>query len=223
MINATFKLDWHGDDYTARLHSKLKAAVKKSAVLVRRTASELLSKSGTANKAIQALNNTGKLKGDAAVTERFRRGEVAMRSLKGFNAGASKIRHGGKFSFYKQNTETIRWGMNGRKAVTKITKDPTKYTASRVYWNNATHRWTEASAPGTPPHRQTGKLSEIKYEFSQGDLHAKIGPRQGLKYARAQELGYKNLPARPYLKPAFEACKNAIMMNFYTAMVEAAK
>jgi hypothetical protein len=223
MINATFKLDWQGGDYTTRLHSKLKAAVKKSAVLVRRTASDLLSKSGTANKAIQALNNTGKLKGADAVAERFRRGEAAMRSLKGFDAGASKIRHGGKFNFYKANTETIRWQLNGRKAVTKVKKDPTKYSASRVYWNNATHRWTEASAPGTPPHRQTGKLSEIVYEFSQSSLHAKIGPRQGLKYARAQELGYKRLPARPYLKPAFDTCANAIMMNFYTAMVEAAK
>lgn len=223
MINATFKLDWQGGDYTARLHTKLKAAVGKSASLVRRTAKELLNKSGTANKAIQALNNTGKLKGAAAVAERFRRGEAAMRSLKGFNAGASKIRYGGKFNFYKENIETIRWQLNGRKAVTKIKKDPTKYTASRVYWNNTTHRWTQASAPGTPPHRQSGYLSRIVSEPSQGGLHAKIGPQEGLKYARAQELGYKSLPARPYLKPAFEACKNAIMMNFYTAMVEAAK
>ena len=223
MINATFKLDWHGGDYTARLHSKLKEAVKKSAVLVRRTAKELLNKSGTANKAIQSLNNTGKLKGAAAVAERFRRGEAAMRSLKGFNIGATKIRHGGKFNFYKENTETIRWGMNGRKAVTKIKKDPTKYSATRVYWNNTTHRWAEASAPGTPPHRQSGKLSEVTYEFSSGGLHAKIGPRNGLKYARAQELGHKNLPPRPYMRPAFESCTNEIMMNFYKAIVDASK
>ena len=223
MINATFKLDWQGGDYTARLHSKLKAAVKKSAALVRRTAAELLSKPGTANKAIQALNNTGKLKGAAAVAERFRRGEAAMRSLKGFNIGSTKIRHGGKFNFYKANTETIRWQLNGRKAVTKVKKDPTKYSASRVYWNNATHRWTEASAPGTPPHRQTGDLSKIWNEPLDGGLRARIGPRQNLKYARAQELGHKNLPPRPYMRPAFEVCTNDIMMNFYRAIIEAAK
>lgn len=88
-------------------------------------------------------------------------------------------------------------------------------TVKGVYWNAASHKWTTASAPGTPPHKQTGKLRQrIKAVRSSDGLTARVGPLDELKYARVQELGgptwRATLPPRPYLGPSFDACKDMI-------------
>lgn len=64
----------------------------------------------------------------------------------------------------------------------------------------------EPSAPGTPPHKQTGHLrSSIGFEFAPDQLSAKVGPKDLMKYGRVHEFGdpEAGLPARPYLGPAF--------------------
>jgi phage gpG-like protein len=86
-------------------------------------------------------------------------------------------------------------------------------TVKGVYWNAAAHKWTTASAPGTPPHKQTGLLRRrIDAEYSRNGLTAKVGPRDGLVYGRVQELGgptwRATLPPRPYLGPSFDAVKD---------------
>jgi hypothetical protein len=69
-------------------------------------------------------------------------------------------------------------------------------------------------------------LREIVVERVQGGLKAKVGPRQGLIYARIQELGGRGLirlPARPYMRPAFEQNQQAILFQFALAVQKAAK
>lgn len=85
-------------------------------------------------------------------------------------------------------------------------------TVKGVYWNQAAHKWTTASEPGTPPHKQTGSLRRaIDAERSRDGLTAKVGPRDKLVYARIQELGGRawraTLPPRPFLGPSFDAVK----------------
>ena len=82
-----------------------------------------------------------------------------------------------------------------------------------------------ASAPGTPPHLQTGALrrsvkqspiEQIGSTRFQGD----VGPT--IEYGRIQELGGVAgrgaiLPARPYLQPAFEESLPEIAIIFRNA------
>lgn len=83
----------------------------------------------------------------------------------------------------------------------------------------------EPSAPGRPPHRQRGHLvSSIDREFEDDGLEAIVGT--GLIYGRVQEFGgswkhYKTgtlvvLPARPWLRPAFDRMIKQGMKFFRT-------
>jgi hypothetical protein len=96
-----------------------------------------------------------------------------------------------------------------------------------IYWyGSPLNRWVSSSPAGSPPHKQSGNLQKINVEYSQGDYKARIGPQQGLKYARIQELGGKGLirlPPRPYMRPAFESQQEAIMFQFALALQRAAK
>lgn len=102
-------------------------------------------------------------------------------------------------------------------------------TANYVYWyGEPLHRWVQASAPGTPPHKQTGTLQRsIAVQISQDKLSAKVGPGQGLVYARVQELGGKTrrgvLPPRPYMKPAFQTELQSIYEGYKAAVERAMK
>lgn len=90
---------------------------------------------------------------------------------------------------------------------------------SRIYWNDYRGLWTQSSKPGTPPHKQTGHLAQsIGVQPTNGDLGARIGPRNTMVYGRIQELGGKagprrriTLPPRPYMKPAFFTCYKQVM------------
>ena len=203
MINATFKLEWNGPEYTARLHKELQRAVRQSAGLVRNKAVELLNVSGKSatrslnrqsGKAFKGLTTTQK---NAAI---FNRG---MQNIKGLKTVQSKATGA---------TLTLGGSHNG---------------VDRIYWyGSPLNRWVQASQPGTPPHKQTGNLQQIAIEFSQANLKAKVGPKYGLKYARIQELGGKGLVTlapRPYLKPAFESQQQAILFQFALAVQRAAK
>lgn len=79
-----------------------------------------------------------------------------------------------------------------------------------VYWNSYEKRWTTASTPPNPPHKQTGHLRKsIGVQYAPDGLSARVGPRDKLKYGRIQELGgtagKAKLPPRPYLYPAFSS------------------
>lgn len=60
------------------------------------------------------------------------------------------------------------------------------------------------AAPGDPPSTVTGNLGRSVVVQVLGDGRARVGA--GARYARVQELGGgNNLPARPYLKPAYDS------------------
>lgn len=97
----------------------------------------------------------------------------------------------------------------------------------RLYWNATERRWVQASVPGTPPNKQSGALRRsIGIQYTSGGLQARVGPRDGLKYARVQELGGKTddgatLPPRPYLVPALNQNQAEITRILRYAIVKA--
>ena len=210
MITAKFNLSWQGGEYSNRLHKELQRAVERSAIMVRDKAKELLNVPGQAAVTPLGLNRArGKGVGKLTTTQKnlriFAQGLQTVQNLKTVTS--------------KKTGKTLRFGgsMGG---------------VDRIYWNNDTRKWTTASAPGTPPHRQSGNLRKIAYEKTHNGLKAKVGPQQGLVYARVQELGSKgsggkrsmiNLPARPYMRPAFESQQQAILFQFALAVQRAAK
>ena len=199
MISRDFRLEWNGEAYKARLHKELSEAIRISAGKVRKAAVKLLNKPG--QTAANALN---KQKSKA-----FKGLNATQKNALTFSSGLKKV----------QGLKTV----NGRKSTLRF--GGTHKGASRIYWYGPPqNRWTTASAPGSPPHKQSGNLQKIVVEPSRGGLHAKVGPMQGLKYARIQELGGKgmiNLPPRPYMRPAMESQQAEIMDRFEQAIQRA--
>lgn len=207
MINATFKLDWQGPEYTRRLHRELQRAVRTSAGMVANKAKELLNTSGkalTAKSGINSLTTKGASR-TQQTHERFKAGAKNIFNLKEVNS-----KNSGKSMFFGGTLMSSKMGR-----------------IDRVYWYaSPLFRWVQSSPPGTPPYKQTGNLQQIAIEFQSEKLRAKVGPKYGLKYARIQELGGKgmiNLPPRPYLRPAFESQQQAIMFQFALAVARASK
>ena len=203
MINATFKLDWQGGAFTARLQRELSRAVRQAAGKVR-------------NKAVELLNVTGK-----AATRDLNRS--SGKAFKGLNKTQ-------KNALIKSNGMAKIKGLKTIKSVktgASLTMGGSHNGVKGIYWyGSPLNRWVSSSPAGSPPHKQTGNLQKIAIEYSQGDYKAKIGPQQGLKYARIQELGGKGLirlPPRPYMRPAFESQQEAIMFQFALALQRAAK
>jgi phage gpG-like protein len=211
MIKASYTLNWSGGEYSVRLHRELVRAVQKSGEMVQRTAVKSLSVSGKGSVAKSGINTvTGAANKLMPVTVRKRQGRTGI-SRKGLTAKIT-----GRTLTYTKSFKA------GGRVQTSTT------TVNRVYWyGEPLHRWVQASQPGTPPHKQTGNLARIVVEKVQGGLRAKVGPKQGLIYARVQELGGKTgwgiLPARPYMRPAFEANQQAILFQFALAVQKAAK
>lgn len=199
MINTTFRLDWKGEAYEARLHSELAKAIRTSAGKVRNKAIQLLNKPGAA-----AAKDLNKQDG-----KDFKGLNATQMNALTFSSGLKKI----------QGLKTVK----GRKSTMRF--GGTHKGASRIYWYGPPqNRWTTASAPGSPPHMQSGNLKKIVVEPSRGGLHAKVGPIHGLKYARIQELGGKgmlNLAPRPYMRPAMESQQSEIMDRFNQAILKA--
>ena len=204
MITAKFNLNWQGGQYSDRLHKELQRAVDRSAIMVRDKAKELLNVPGQAAVTPLGLNR--------ARGKRVSKLTTTQKNLRIFAQGLQTV----------QNLKTVTSQKTGK----SLRFGGNMGGVDRIYWNNDTRKWTTASAPGTPPHRQSGKLREIAIEPTHAGLRAKIGPRQGLVYARIQELGGKgmiNLPARPYMRPAFESQQQAILFQFALAVQRAAK
>jgi len=204
MITAKFNLSWQGGEYSNRLHKELQKAVEQSALRVQRSAKELLNVPGQAAVTPLGLNRA-RGKGVSKLT-------TTQKNLRIFAQGLQTV----------QNLKTV----TSRKTGKSLRFGGSMGGVDRIYWNNDTRRWTTASEPGTPPHRQSGNLRKIAYEKTHGGLKAKVGPQQGLVYARIQELGGKgmiNLPARPYMRPAFESQQQAILFQFALAVQRAAK
>ena len=199
MISHNFSLEWEGEAYKARLHKELSRAIHKSAIAVRRAAVKLLNKPGAA-----ATKDLNKQDGKA-----FKGLNATQMNALTFSSGLKKI----------EGLKTVK----GRKTTLRF--GGTHKGASRIYWYGPPqNRWTTASAPGSPPHMQSGNLKKIVVEPSRGGLHAKVGPMQGLKYARIQELGGKgmlNLAPRPYMRPAMESQQAEIMDRFDQAILKA--
>jgi phage gpG-like protein len=212
MIKASFALNWSGGEYSVRLHRELVKAVQKSGEMIQRTAVKSLSVSGKGSVAKSGINTvTGAGNKLMPVTTRKRQGRAGIER----NGQMAKIT--GRTLKYTKN---VKLG--------KLVAHTNIVTVNRVYWyGEPLHRWVQASQPGTPPHKQTGNLARIVVEKVQGGLRAKVGPKQGLIYARAQELGGKTgwgiLPARPYMRPAFEQNQQAILFLFALAVQKAAK
>jgi len=203
MINATFKLDWQGGAFASRLQGELKQAVQKSARLVRRAAVDLLNVTGKA--ATRDLNRSS--------SKAFKGLNKTQKNALIFSNGMAKIK----------GLKTIKSVKTGA----SLTMGGSHNGVKGIYWyGSPLNRWVSSSPAGSPPHKQSGNLQKINVEYSQGDYKARIGPQQGLKYARIQELGGKGLirlPPRPYMRPAFESQQQAIMFQFALALQRAAK
>jgi len=80
------------------------------------------------------------------------------------------------------------------------------------------------SAPGTPPHKQTGYLrNSIGFEIAPDGLSSKVGPRDLMKYGRVHEFGdaEAGLPARPFLGPAFQRALPIMQQKIRDALKKA--
>ena len=65
------------------------------------------------------------------------------------------------------------------------------------------------SEPGAPPRRDTGRLRDSLFLRTGADgLSAEVGT--ALDYGAHLEFGTQDMPARPWLHPAFEAAKGRI-------------
>lgn len=73
----------------------------------------------------------------------------------------------------------------------------------------------EPSPPGKPPHRQTGELvSAVGHEFEDGGLVGIVGTN--IKHGKWLEFGTTKMPARPWLRPAFDRMIKKAMTFFRT-------
>ena len=73
------------------------------------------------------------------------------------------------------------------------------------------------SAPGTPPHRQTGGLRDsVVVRTSADGLSAEVGT--DLDHGAHLEFGTQDMPARPWLLPAFEIAKPRIRARIIRAV-----
>jgi phage gpG-like protein len=204
VINANFKLDWHGGDYTRKLHAALGGATSRAAEIVRRRVKEeYLNESGKAATTRAGLNKAKTLAG------RWNAGVNRLGGLNVINLGHKQLAFGGSTTARNRKRQT--------------------YAIDRVYWyGEPLHRWVQSSPPGTSPYKQTGTLQRsIAVEKTHNGLRAKIGPGRMLKYARIQELGgrtrFGTLPPRPYMQPAFQASIGAIMFQYQLAIARASK
>jgi phage gpG-like protein len=200
MIQFNYSLKWNGPIIISRVHREVKRAVRQSAERVRRTAKDpLLNKSGKS-----ATTRAGMNKGSLA--QRWNRGIQGSINLKVANLGSKQLAFGGSY---------------------RMTSKKKQGWVDRVYWyGEPLHRWVQSSMPGNAPHKQTGHLQRsIAVEVINEGMRAKIGPGNGLRYARIQELGGKTrfgtLPPRPYMKPALELNQSAILQDFYKAIARA--
>jgi phage gpG-like protein len=200
MIRFTYNLKWNGPVILSRVEREVKRAVRQGAERVRRAAKDpLLNRTGKAATALAGMN-----RGNLA--KRWNRGVQGSQGLTVINLGTKQLAFGG----------TFRGTYKGK-----------HHRVDRVYWyGEPLHRWVQSSTPGTPPHKQTGTLQRsVAVEMINDGMRAKIGPGNGLKYARIQELGgrtrFGTLPPRPYMKPALEMTQSAILQDFYKAVARA--
>jgi hypothetical protein len=205
MIIANYKLEWHGDAYKRRLLRELQRATRQGAERVRRNAiREQLNTSGKS-----ATSKAGLNKGSAGDRWRRKSRIKGLRTVKTRFGRRKVMTFGGSYTYQDRKTKV-------------------NTTVDRIYWyGEPLHRWVQSSVPGTPPHKQTGTLQRsIAVEPAPHGLKAKVGPGQGLKYARIQELGGKgllNLPPRPYMRPALAAEAQRIFMDYQMAIARASQ
>jgi phage gpG-like protein len=77
-----------------------------------------------------------------------------------------------------------------------------------------------ASEPGYPPNSDTGRLAQsIAFDVDVEKLEAVVGTN--VQYGAFLEMGTKNIAARPWLFPAFEAHKEEIKANLASALRDA--
>jgi phage gpG-like protein len=221
MIQYRTNLKWNGPIVISRIQREMKQAVRQGAERVRRAAKDpLLNKSGKVLTTKAGLNRlSAKEKRGLSVTDQNdlirMKGLKSISGLIAFRARPVRPKSGGKIR-PGDFTQQVAFGgsYNG---------------IDRIYWyGEPLHRWVQSSTPGTPPHKQTGHLQRsIAVEIVNDGLRAKIGPGQGLRYARIQELGGKTrfgtLPPRPYMAPALTMTQSAIVQDFFRAIARATK
>jgi len=205
MIKATFKFEWNDQEYLNRITREIQRTVHKSGYRVQKAAKELLKESGKGVTAKLGLNTPGK--GSSKMTATQKNEAI-------FNNGKNAI----------SGLKTVK----GVKTASSLTFGGNYKGTDRIYWyGNPLHRWVQSSPPGSPPHKQHGTLQRsITVEPVENGMRVKVGPAKLLKYSRIQELGGKGLirlPARPYMKPAFESQQQAILDDFQEAIKRAIK
>jgi len=205
MIQYRTNLKWNGPIVLSRINREIKQAVRQGAERVRRAAKDpILNKSG------KVLTTKAGLNKGKTLAERWNRGVRELKGLNVVNLGSKQLAFGGSTTFTDKKSKQV-------------------IVVDRVYWyGEPLHRWVQSSTPGTPPHKQTGHLQRsIAVEIVNDGLRAKIGPGQGLRYARIQELGGKTrfgtLPPRPYMAPALTMTQSAIVQDFFRAIARATK
>jgi phage gpG-like protein len=203
MIRFTYNLKWNGPVILSRVEREVKRAVRQGAERVRRAAKDpLLNRSGKTQTGASGIN-----RGNLAA--RWNRGVQGMRNLSIINLGPSQLAFGGTYRYQDRRNRNHT------------------YQIDRVYWyGEPLHRWVQSSFPGTAPHKQTGTLQRsIAVETINDGMRAKVGPGNGLRYARIQELGgrtrFGTLPERPYMGPALRMTQSAILQDFYKAVARA--
>ena len=207
MATSSVKLTWEGDQYTEAVRRQLKLAVDRSAERVRTTTMrDFLNTPGQYRSGLAKFNTVGgKMSNAERINKLYSKGMTQIEGLKLIGLG--------------KNNRTVA---SGGTVTVKDKKTGAVNTFNRVYWyGEPINKWTTASNPGSPPHKQTGNLQRsIQYQMALNGLSAKIGPVDQLKYARRMELGGKKLPARPYLKPAFDKCLPQILQWIQSAIVQ---
>lgn len=203
MINFSHKFTWNGPAVLGRIKREVQVAVRKSAEQVRTvTKAEALNTSGASRTNKGGLNR-------GSVAKRIWRKDLIsdLRTIK-IKGQSVPLMFGGNFTYRdKAKQKDVR--------------------LDRIYWyGEPVFRWVQSSVPGTPPHKQSRNLQKsIAVQTIQDGMRAKIGPAQGLKYARIQELGGKSkfgtLPPRPYLKPSFDKCIPFTLQEFRKAVARA--
>jgi phage gpG-like protein len=223
MIQYRTNLKWNGPIVISRINREMKQAVRQGAERVRRAAKDpLLNVSGQKFVTPTGLNRlSAKEKRGLSVTGQNdlirTKGLGSISGLTAFRARPIRPKNQPRIQ-PGQFTKQVAFG-GSYKGV------------DRIYWNSTTNRWTTSSAPGTPPHKQQGARGglqgSIAVEIVNDGLRAKIGPGQGLKYARIQELGgrtrFGTLPPRPYMAPALTMTQSAIVQDFFRAIARATK
>jgi phage gpG-like protein len=77
-----------------------------------------------------------------------------------------------------------------------------------------------ASEPGYPPNSDRGQLAQsVGFDVDTEKLQGTVGTN--LKYGAYLEMGTKNIAARPWLFPAFEAHKEEIKANLASVLRDA--